>query len=97
MPSRWTVRDLSEAELAPWTSDDVRRAAPEVLKSSFELARCQIALYSTRIRCFTTGEVFPGIQPVPLPDHTPGHTGYLIESKGDERAGGASPQAGRVP
>lgn len=34
---------LSEAELAHWTSDDAREAAPEVLKSSFELARCQIA------------------------------------------------------
>ncbi len=75
---------LSEAELAHWASDDAKEAAPAVLKSSFELARCQIAPYSTRTRCFTTGEVFSGLQAVPLPGHTPGHTGYLVESEGEK-------------
>ena len=75
---------LSEAELAHWTSDEAREAAPEVLKPSFELARRQIAPYSTRTRRFTTGEVLPRIQAVPLPGHTPGHTGFLIESGGEK-------------
>ena len=75
---------LSKAELAHWTSDDAREAASEALKPSFELARRQIAPYSARTRHFTTGKVFPCIQAVPLPGHTPGHTGYLIESKGEK-------------
>ncbi len=63
---------VSETKLARWTSDDASEAAPEVLKSSFELARCQIAPYSMRTNRFTTGEALPGIQAAPLPVTPPG-------------------------
>lgn len=75
---------LSEAELAHWTSDAARDAAPEFLRSSFDLARRNIASYATRTRRFITGEVLSHLQAVPLPGHTPGHTGYLIESEGEK-------------
>lgn len=38
------------------------------------------APYEGRIRCFTGGEVFPTVTAVPLPGHTPGHTGYRVAS-----------------
>ncbi|MGV3548758.1 MBL fold metallo-hydrolase [Rhizobium sp.] len=40
--------------------------------------------YSHRLRLINAGAVLPGIKAIPLPGHTPGHTGYLIGS-GDER------------
>lgn len=40
--------------------------------------------YLEQIETFTSGDVFPGVSAVPLPGHTPGHTGYLIHSQGEE-------------
>ena len=39
-----------------------------------------LAPYRDRIDLFTGGEVFPGVTAVPLPGHTPGHTGFMIAS-----------------
>lgn len=47
----------------------------------FDRARQQIAPYRKRMRD-AQGEVFPGVTAVPLPGHTPGHTGYMIASGG---------------
>jgi glyoxylase-like metal-dependent hydrolase (beta-lactamase superfamily II) len=30
------------------------------------------------------GEVFPGVTAVPLYGHTPGHTGYMVSSQGEQ-------------
>ena len=46
----------------------------------FAMAQRQMAPYLDRLQTFTEGEVAPGITAVPLPGHTPGHTGYRIES-----------------
>jgi glyoxylase-like metal-dependent hydrolase (beta-lactamase superfamily II) len=40
--------------------------------------------YLDQIELFEEGEVFPGVNAVALPGHTPGHTGYLIRSQGEE-------------
>jgi glyoxylase-like metal-dependent hydrolase (beta-lactamase superfamily II) len=39
-----------------------------------------MAPYEKRTRLIEAGEVVPGILSVPLPGHTPGHTGYRIGS-----------------
>ncbi|MDJ0387464.1 MBL fold metallo-hydrolase [Roseomonas sp. E05] len=76
---------LHEAELAYWQDP----AAPEQVKARgqgvpyFAVAQAQMAPYQDRLRPFLGGEVFPGVTAVPLPGHTPGHTGYRIAS-GDE-------------
>ncbi len=75
---------LSEAELAHWTSDAAREAAPEFLRSSFDLARRKIAPYARRTKHLIRDGVPPGFQAVPLPGHTPGHTGYLIKREGEK-------------
>jgi glyoxylase-like metal-dependent hydrolase (beta-lactamase superfamily II) len=38
--------------------------------------------YSGRTRTITGGEVAPGVSMVPLPGHTPGHSGYMVEGAG---------------
>lgn len=43
-----------------------------------------VAPYSDRLRLIEAGTILPGIEAVPLPGHTPGHTGFVAGS-GDER------------
>lgn len=79
-----TVR-MHEAEWDYW-GDSSNQA--EVERSGnglpyFAMAQRQMAPYLDRFEPFTEGEVAPGIIAVPLPGHTPGHTGYRIVSKTD--------------
>jgi glyoxylase-like metal-dependent hydrolase (beta-lactamase superfamily II) len=37
--------------------------------------------YRNKLRTFDEGEVLPGIRAMPLPGHTDGHSGYLLESR----------------
>lgn len=45
----------------------------------FDGARKAMATYLDRTRTFDDGEVLPDITAVPLPGHTPGHTGYRLD------------------
>ena len=49
---------------------------------NLERARFQIAPYMDRLKP-ARGEVFPNVRAVDLSGHTPGHTGYMIESQND--------------
>lgn len=76
---------MHAAEWAYWSD---RSNLAEVERSGrgvpyFDMAQRQMAPYLDRLRLFDTGEVAPGITAVPLPGHTPGHTGYRIESGAD--------------
>ena len=77
---------MHEAEPAYWLDEAIEA---EVIRSGqgvtstgpyFPMGRRQIAPYRDRTRLFTGGEVFPGVTAMPLPGHTPGHTGYLVAS-----------------
>ncbi len=48
----------------------------------FQQAREQCAPYTERMRTFESGDVFPGVSAVPCHGHTPGHSGFLVESAG---------------
>lgn len=67
-------------EAAHWLGDGALSRAPEAAKPYFEIAQKAIAPYAGRLRTVTGGIVAPGIEAVPLPGHTPGHTGYRITS-----------------
>ena len=67
-------------EAAHWLPDEALSRAPEAARPYFEGARKAVAPYASRMRTMTGGEVLPGITAVPLPGHTPGHTGYRIVS-----------------
>lgn len=74
-----------ENEPKHWLYDDaaMARATERQRKLMFQQARDQTAPYHKRLRTFTGGEVAPGITAVAAHGHTPGHTGYLIESNND--------------
>ena len=67
-------------EAAHWLDDGALSRAPDDAKPYFEMARQATAPYGGRLRTITGGTVAPGIEAVPLPGHTPGHTGYRITS-----------------
>ena len=76
---------MHEAEPRYWLDDaELARAPNDRTRSMFEHSRVQIAPYKRRTRLFSGGEVFPGVVAMPIPGHTPGHTGYLI-SYGDQQ------------
>ena len=71
---------IAEAEVDHWHDDAALQRAPARQQERFFMgARAQIRPYMDRRRD-SLGEVFPGVTAVPLPGHTPGHTGYLIAS-----------------
>lgn len=72
---------VHENEPKHWFDDAQLARAPELYKYlHFQMTREQVTPYLDRMRTFSGGEVFPGVTAVPLAGHTPGHTGYLIES-----------------
>ncbi len=71
----------SEAEWNFAHDDDVRNAAPEDFRGFIDLVRGFVAPYADNRDMFSgEKEVISGITSVPLPGHTPGHTGYAIHS-----------------
>ena len=75
---------LTEADRAYWTSEDNQARAPEMMRPNFGLSRATIAAYGDRVRLIEgEADAAPGITALPLPGHTPGHTGYVLESGGD--------------
>jgi glyoxylase-like metal-dependent hydrolase (beta-lactamase superfamily II) len=76
---------MHEAEHGYWLDDaELARAPNDRARSMFEHSRVQIAPYKNRTRLFSEGEVFPGVTAIPIPGHTPGHTGYLISSSDEQ-------------
>lgn len=74
---------MHAAELAFWC-DAERRSDNAERRVRQEVAHHQVAPYRDRLRLFDgEAEVFPGVTAVPMPGHTPGHSGYLIASGGD--------------
>ncbi|WP_439599155.1 MBL fold metallo-hydrolase [Falsiroseomonas sp.] len=73
---------LHAAEHAYWHDDAAMgRADPARQAAFFGGARARLAAYADRTNLFTgSTEVFPGVTALPLPGHTPGHTGFLIAS-----------------
>ncbi|HHX2099380.1 TPA: MBL fold metallo-hydrolase [Pseudomonas aeruginosa] len=69
-------------EVAFWQDDGNLSRAPVRAHGNFLFARQAFAAYRGRLRTFETGDVLPGMTAVPLPGHTAGHTGYRLESGG---------------
>ena len=69
---------VPQADLA-YYSDEARRAAtPKARQGGFDIAVTLQRLYGGRIRTVGPGTVLPGIELLPLPGHSFGHSGYLI-------------------
>lgn len=73
---------VHEHELKHWFNDELMSAASEGERLYFfQYAREQISPYLNVVRTFNENtEICPGVTSFPLPGHTPGHSGYLVES-----------------
>ena len=58
----------------------VPAGAPDGLRDAFGVAQRGIGPYRERLRTVSGGEVAPGITLIPAPGHTPGHSGYALQS-----------------
>lgn len=75
---------LSETEWGFIHNDEIRNAMPKDFQGAIDLARFALAPYKDHRQLFNgEKELFTGITSVPLPGHTPGHTGFAIHSNGE--------------
>jgi len=75
---------LPEADNAFWFDDAAMNAAPDQFKPFFLGARRAADAYKGSQTLFSgEEEILSGVQPIALPGHTPGHTGYLFDSNGE--------------
>jgi len=81
---------ISKPEYDYYMSDEVMNSLPENRRGSFRDARKIFAAYKDRLTVFTPNEIenanelLPGIRGVAAYGHTPGHSGFLIESEGQK-------------
>ncbi|MEQ5841214.1 MBL fold metallo-hydrolase [Paraburkholderia acidicola] len=71
---------VHQREVGFWQDDGNLSRASERARGNFLIARRVFEGYRDRLRPFDEGDVLPGIRAMPLPGHTDGHTGYLLES-----------------
>ncbi|VWB14887.1 MBL fold metallo-hydrolase [Burkholderia lata] len=74
---------VHQREVRFWQDDGNLGRASERARGNFAKARQVFDAYGDRLRMFgdADGHVLPGISALPLPGHTDGHTGYVIESR----------------
>lgn len=76
---------VSQADADYWLSDKQRATAPAFLHGMFDGAQKVLAPYlaAGKVQAFTAdGMLLPGIRAIAAPGHTPGHSNFFVESKG---------------
>jgi glyoxylase-like metal-dependent hydrolase (beta-lactamase superfamily II) len=71
---------LHADEASFWLDRDPASGASERISRNIAKSAVTTKPYRARMRTVNQSEVLPGISALPLPGHTPGHTGWLIES-----------------
>lgn len=78
---------VEKREIDFWLSPSEMQKAPEPHKPYFQQAMKTVKPYvlSGQVRAFEGDtELFPGLRSISAPGHTPGHTFYSLESKGEK-------------
>ncbi|RZI82767.1 MAG: MBL fold metallo-hydrolase [Rubrivivax sp.] len=78
---------VDKAEADYWLNPDIAAKAPAAMQGFFKMAQDSTAPYAKAglLKTFEgEKEILPGVKTVNQHGHTPGHTGYLIESKGQK-------------
>ncbi|SFO48139.1 MBL fold metallo-hydrolase [Sphingomonas sp. OK281] len=78
---------VDDADPALWLSKDAEARAPLAQRPTFEQSQKTVGPYVTagRLKTFhAPATLFAGVQAIPLRGHTPGQSGYIIESKGQK-------------
>jgi glyoxylase-like metal-dependent hydrolase (beta-lactamase superfamily II) len=74
---------VPDTDYAFWHDDANLNRAPAEMKPFFLGARKVAKAYANRLRRFSgESEIIGPIRSVPLPGHTPGHAGFILESDG---------------
>ncbi len=74
---------VPDTDYAFWHDDANLNRAPAEMKPFFLGARNVAKAYAARLRRFSDeSEIIGPIRSVPLPGHTPGHAGFILESDG---------------
>jgi glyoxylase-like metal-dependent hydrolase (beta-lactamase superfamily II) len=76
---------VDAADPALWLSKVAEARAPLARRPTFEQSQKTVGPYvvANRLRTFDApATLFPGVRAIPLRGHTPGQSGYVIESKG---------------
>ncbi|MFL4471225.1 MBL fold metallo-hydrolase [Tateyamaria armeniaca] len=76
---------VSGDDVAFWTNEEIAAGAPDGFKPFFELATGVVQSFGDRLR-EVSGEasIGAGLTAMPMPGHTPGHMGVMLESEGDQ-------------
>lgn len=76
---------VAKAEADFWLSEEAAAKAPADAQPFFAMARAAVAPYAAagKLKPFQPGEALvPGVSSVAAAGHTPGHSGYLVSTKG---------------
>jgi glyoxylase-like metal-dependent hydrolase (beta-lactamase superfamily II) len=73
---------VPELEQQFWLRSDPSNTENEYQRFEMRRAQKAAAAYAGRTRTISGREVAPGVTIVPLPGHTPGHSGYIVEDGG---------------
>ncbi len=71
---------LHETEARFWLDRDPSTGESERIRRNIAKAAVTTSPYRKRMRLVGEGEAVPGVSALPLAGHTPGHTGWLIQS-----------------
>ena len=85
---------VAKAESDFWLSPEIAAKAPKDAQPFFQSAQAIAAPYikAGKWHTFSSSEpIVDGMQLVPLPGHTPGHTGHEFSSKGQKSCFGGTP------
>jgi glyoxylase-like metal-dependent hydrolase (beta-lactamase superfamily II) len=75
---------VNAIEHAFWLSEENRSRAPEGAQDAFKAAQAGLKAYASRTRLIEDGAApVPGVRARLFPGHTPGHTGYQVDSGPD--------------
>lgn len=78
---------IARAEMDYWFGDDGKEKAQEHHKAFFDQAKLTVGPYidAGQVKTFEGAmDLLPGLRSVPAPGHTPGHTYYALESRGEK-------------
>lgn len=75
---------VNEADVAFWSNADIRSQAPADFQGFFDMATGAVAAFEDRLMPFAgETDLGAGLTTMPLPGHTPGHTGFVLSSGDD--------------
>jgi glyoxylase-like metal-dependent hydrolase (beta-lactamase superfamily II) len=74
---------VPDPELGFFTDADKRLSTPENRRGGFAIAETLLRLYPDRVDAISdVDDVLPGVSLIPLPGHTHGQSGYLVDNGG---------------